>query len=151
VRPADIGSQRGSGDQRDGAAEATLKRAGLSKDKEPLPSEIQRTFTFVIARSPDCTKAYPGQIQGISRRRMASKETPASSHLRMMELRIEQQIQTIERLRQAGQDTADADRRLALLQHALNEMRIQLGQLSPNERDGKRPDKTRSAPARESC
>lgn len=82
---------------------------------------------------------------------MASKETPASSHLRMMELRIEQQIETIERLKQAGQDTADADRRLALLQHALNEMRIQLGQLSPNERDGKRPDKTRSAPARESC
>ena len=67
----------------------------------------------------------------------------------MMELRIEQQVEAIERLKQSGQDTSEAVRRLSLLQHALNEMRIQLGQLSPTERDNKKPDTTRSAPARE--
>ena len=67
----------------------------------------------------------------------------------MMELRIEQQVETIERLKQSGEDTSEAVRRLSLLQHALNEMRIQLGQLSPTERDNKRPDKTRSTPAAE--
>ena len=79
---------------------------------------------------------------------MTSDQSPASSHLRMMELRIEQQVELIERLKQSGQDTTDAVRRLSLLQHALGEMRIQLGQLSPTERDGKRPDSTRSAPVR---
>jgi hypothetical protein len=78
-------------------------------------------------------------------------DSPAGSHIRMMELRIEQQVEAIERLKQSGEDTSDADRRLALLQHALNEMRIQLGQLSPTERDGKRPDTTRSTPARQLC
>jgi hypothetical protein len=76
---------------------------------------------------------------------MTSDQSPAGSHLRMMELRIEQQVETIERLKQSGQDTSEADRRLSLLQHALNEMRIQLGQLSPTERDNKKPDTTRSA------
>jgi hypothetical protein len=80
---------------------------------------------------------------------MTSEQSPAGTHLRMMELRIEQQVEAIERLKQSGQDTSDAERRLSLLQHALGEMRIQLGQLSPTERDGKRPDTTRSAPARE--
>lgn len=65
----------------------------------------------------------------------------------MMELRIEQQVEAIERLKQSGQDVSEAVRRLSLLQRALDEMRIQLGQLSPTERDNKRP--TRSAPARE--
>ena len=80
---------------------------------------------------------------------MTSDQSPAGSHLRMMELRIEQQVETIERLKQSGEDTSEAVRRLSLLQHALNEMRIQLGQLSPTERDNKRPDKTRSTPAAE--
>lgn len=75
-------------------------------------------------------------------------QSPAGNHLRMMELRIEQQVEAIDRLKQSGQDTTEAVRRLALLQHALNEMRIQLGQLSPTEQDSKRPDTTRSAPVR---
>jgi hypothetical protein len=82
---------------------------------------------------------------------MTSDQSPAGTHLQMMELRIEQQVETIERLKQSGQDTTDAVRRLSLLQRALNEMRIQLGQLSPTERDNKRSDKTRSAPARALC
>ena len=80
---------------------------------------------------------------------MTSDQSPAGTHLRMMELRIEQQVEAIERLKQSGQDTSEAERRLSLLQHALGEMRIQLGQLSPTERDSKRPDTTRSAPTRE--
>jgi hypothetical protein len=80
---------------------------------------------------------------------MTSDQSPAGSHLRMMELRIEQQIESIERLKQSGQDTSDAERRLSLLQHALGEMRIQLGELSPTERDGKRPDTTRPALVRQ--
>ena len=62
----------------------------------------------------------------------------------MMELRIEQQIKTIERLKQSGQDIAEATKRLALLQHALAEMRIQLGQLSPTEQDDKRPPRSKA-------
>lgn len=78
---------------------------------------------------------------------MTSDQSPAGTHLRMMELRIEQQLESIERLKQSGQDVSEAIRRLSLLQRALDEMRIQLGQLSPTERDNKRP--TRSSPARE--
>jgi hypothetical protein len=80
---------------------------------------------------------------------MTSDQSPAGNHLRMMELRIEQQVEAIERLKQSGQDISEAERRLALLQHALGEMRVQLGQLSPTERDSKRPDTTRSAPVRQ--
>jgi hypothetical protein len=112
-------------------------RRDLSKDKERLPNRIQRAFRFAIARSLDCTRHIPG-------RAMTSGQNPASSHIRMMELRIEQQVESIERLKQSGQDTADAERRLSLLQRALGEMRVQLGQLSPTELDNKRPDTTRS-------
>ena len=80
---------------------------------------------------------------------MASDQNPASAHIRMMELRIQQQIESIERLKQSGQDVSEAVQRLSLLQHALNEMRIQLGQLSPTERDNKGPGRTRSTPALE--
>lgn len=80
---------------------------------------------------------------------MTSDQGPAGAHLRMMELRIEQQVESIERLKQSGQDASEAVRRLALLQRALGEMRVQLGQLSPTERDAKRPDTMRSAPARD--
>ena len=56
-----------------------------------------------------------------------------------MESRIEQQAASIERARLLGQDTSDAKRRLKLLCRALDEMRIQLGSLSPTELDAKRP------------
>jgi uncharacterized membrane protein YccC len=59
---------------------------------------------------------------------------PALLHIRRMELRIEQQTHSIERLRQSGEDTSAAVQRLKLLRHALDEMRIQLGQLSPGDR-----------------
>ena len=64
---------------------------------------------------------------------MASDISPALEHIRTMETRIEQQVAAIERLKQSGQDTAQAVQRLDLLQRALQEMRIQLGQLSPAE------------------
>jgi hypothetical protein len=70
---------------------------------------------------------------------MSSDANPALVHIRRMELRIEQQSLSIERLRQFGQDTSDGVRRLKLLRHALDEMRIQLGQLSPTDLDEKRP------------
>lgn len=76
---------------------------------------------------------------------MTSEQTPASSHISMMELRIQQQIEAIERQKQAGEDTSDAVRRLGLLRRALDEMRIQLGQLSPTERDNKRPGTDKSS------
>ena len=82
---------------------------------------------------------------------MTSDESPARSHLRTMEARIEQQIELIERLKQSGQDTTEAVRRLALLQHAIGEMRTQLGQLSPIAPGTKKPDATRSAPVGELC
>ena len=69
---------------------------------------------------------------------MTTDSSPAFNHVRTMEARIEQRIVLIERLRQSGQDTSDAERRLELLRHALEEMRIQLGQLSPTEQDAKR-------------
>jgi hypothetical protein len=69
---------------------------------------------------------------------MTADSSPAFKHVRTMEARIEQQIASIARLQQLGQDTSDAERRLELLRHALEEMRIQLGQLSPTERDAKR-------------
>jgi hypothetical protein len=71
---------------------------------------------------------------------MATDLNPAFEHIRTMESRIEQQTALIERLQQSGQDTSDAERRLGLLRHALEEMRIQLGQLSPTELDAKRAD-----------
>ena len=80
---------------------------------------------------------------------MTSDQSPAGAHLRMMEVRIEQQIALIEQLKQSGEDTSEAARRLSLLQHALGEMRIQLGQLSPTERDNKKP--ARSTPVQELC
>lgn len=49
-----------------------------------------------------------------------------------METRIEQQSAEIERLKQVNQDIAEPTRRLWLLQAALAEMRLRLGQLSPS-------------------
>ena len=70
---------------------------------------------------------------------MSSDAHPALMHIRRMELRIEQQTLSIERLKQNGEDTAAAVQRLRLLRHALDEMRIQLGQLSPTSADDRRP------------
>lgn len=70
---------------------------------------------------------------------MSSDADPALVHIRRMELRIEQQTHSIERLQQFGEDAPAALQRLKLLRHALAEMRIQLGQLSPTNLDEKQP------------
>jgi hypothetical protein len=61
-------------------------------------------------------------------------------HLRVMEIRIAEQCAEIERRERLGQDTSEAESRLKLLRHALDEMRIQLGHLSLSEMDAKRSD-----------
>ena len=61
-----------------------------------------------------------------------------TEHIRLMESRIEQQTAAIERLKRSAQDTSEAVRRLKLLERALEEIRIQLGQLSPTALDGRR-------------
>ena len=66
--------------------------------------------------------------------------TGAVEHLTVMETRIARQIEEIERLRLFGKDISEATRRLKLLRHALDEMRLQLGHLSLSEMDIKRAD-----------
>jgi hypothetical protein len=55
----------------------------------------------------------------------------AIEHIRVMEERITKQKSAIERLRMMREETSDAVRRFKLLQAALEEMRIQLAQLTP--------------------
>ena len=55
----------------------------------------------------------------------------AIDHIRVMEGRIIKQKTAIERLKLQREDTADAEQRLRLLGAALQEMRIQLTQLTP--------------------
>jgi len=55
----------------------------------------------------------------------------AIEHIRVMESRITKQEAAIERLRILREDASDAERRLSLLRAALEEMRIQLAQLTP--------------------
>ena len=62
---------------------------------------------------------------------MDGSSNAAHEHLKLMQARIDQQTALIVELRQAGQDTLEAARRLVLLHHALAEMRLQLGQLAP--------------------
>lgn len=57
----------------------------------------------------------------------------AREHLDVMQARIAQQTALIVELRQAGQDTLEATRRLALLHHALEEMRFLLGDMAPTD------------------
>jgi hypothetical protein len=64
--------------------------------------------------------------------------TSASEHLRLMEQRIREQTNQIEKLRLEGNDLTQAKQRLSLLQHALEEMRTQLRSLSPTPLDDKR-------------
>lgn len=55
----------------------------------------------------------------------------AIEHIRVMDGRITKQQDAIERLRMLREDASDAERRLRLLRAALEEMRIQLAQLTP--------------------
>jgi len=64
---------------------------------------------------------------------MDGTSTAAREHIDLMRARIAQQTALIVELRQAGQDTLEATRRLALLHHALEEMRLLLGGLVPTE------------------
>jgi hypothetical protein len=64
--------------------------------------------------------------------------TSAGEHLLLMEQRIRDQTNQIEKLRQEGSDLTQAKQRLNLLQRALQEMRAQLGSLSPTPLDSKR-------------
>lgn len=64
---------------------------------------------------------------------MAGTSGAARQHIEVMEARIQQQTALIVELRQAGQDTLEAARRLALLHHAMEEMRVLLGEIPPPE------------------
>ena len=69
---------------------------------------------------------------------MTKKISPAQDHIRLMEARIEKQTAEVERLKGLGLDAIDGERRLALLRRALDEIRIQLGHLSPTDLDARR-------------
>lgn len=62
---------------------------------------------------------------------MTETSGAARQHIHQMEARIAQQTALIVELRQSGQDTLEAARRLALLHHALEEMRLLIGDLAP--------------------
>lgn len=64
---------------------------------------------------------------------MDGSSAAAREHIQLMEARIAQQTALIVELRQSGQDTLDAARRLVLLHHALEEMRFLLSDLTPTE------------------
>jgi hypothetical protein len=64
---------------------------------------------------------------------MDGTSTAALEHIQLMEARIAQQTALILELRQTGQDTLEAERRLLLLHRALDEMRLMLGHLLPTE------------------
>lgn len=64
---------------------------------------------------------------------MDPTSTAALQHIQLMESRIQRQSELIVAMRQAGEDTMDATRRLVLLRNALEEMRLQLGGLLPTE------------------
>jgi hypothetical protein len=74
--------------------------------------------------------------------------TSASEHVHLMEERIRGQLSQIEKLRLEGSDLAQAIKRLNLLQHALEEMRAQLGSLLPTLMDDKRDQGQAHAPPR---
>lgn len=62
----------------------------------------------------------------------------AHEHIRIMELRIEQQTELIVKLKDLGQDTGEAAHKLVVLRKAMEEMRIQLGMLAPTPMDIRR-------------
>ena len=57
----------------------------------------------------------------------------ALEHVRLMQARVEQQTALIVQLRTSGEDTLEAARKLVLLHRALEEMRMQLGEMLPTE------------------
>jgi len=59
--------------------------------------------------------------------------TAAREHIDLMRARIAQQTALIVELRQSGQDTLEAARRLALLHHALEEMQLLMSDLAPTD------------------
>ena len=64
---------------------------------------------------------------------MTGTSAAALQHIHQMEARVAQQTALIVELRQSGKDTLEAARRLALLHHALEEMRLLIGTLVPTE------------------
>jgi hypothetical protein len=86
---------------------------------------------FILPARPWAAEPCPDPGEIMSR-------TSASEHIRLMEGRIEEQVNKVEKLRQRGADSTEAMKRLNLLQRALQEMRAQLGSLSPTPQDGKR-------------
>ena len=62
----------------------------------------------------------------------------ALGHIRLMEARIEEQIKEIELLKTENRDATASVQRLELLRRALDEMCVQLRQLTPTVMDGKR-------------
>jgi hypothetical protein len=71
---------------------------------------------------------------------MDTAKAAAAQHVHVMETRIEKQRALIQQLEAEGADPAEQIRRLDLLVRTLEEMRIQLGCLSPTELDEKRSD-----------
>ncbi|HEY1263632.1 MAG TPA: hypothetical protein VGF06_08915 [Terriglobales bacterium] len=64
---------------------------------------------------------------------MTSVVNSARAHISKIEARRKQQIDIIERLTDAGQDPTEAVRILAILDRALEEMKLQLARLIPTE------------------
>ena len=64
---------------------------------------------------------------------MDGSAAAALDHLRLMEVRIEHQMDMIVRLKEAGEDTLEATQKLVLLRRVLEEMRLQIGGLLPTE------------------
>ena len=64
---------------------------------------------------------------------MHGTATAAHDHIDLMRARIARQAALIVELRQSGQNTFEATRKLALLHHALEELRTLMGDLVPTE------------------
>jgi len=60
----------------------------------------------------------------------------ALEHLRLMEVRIEHQTDLIARLKESGEDTYEAAKKLTLLRRTFDEMRVQIAQLLPADARG---------------
>lgn len=69
---------------------------------------------------------------------MGPKLPPLPEHMRLMEDRVKEQAAKMEKLRLAGRDTSAAFVRLSWLQHAMEEMSVQLGCISPTALEAKR-------------
>ncbi len=72
----------------------------------------------------------------------------AHEHMQLMAKRIDKQAAEIEQLRVTGQDTKAATQKLSLMKRAMDELRLQLGPLSPTVSDTKRPSRPIENPAK---